>query len=195
MSGEIVAASIAAVSATAAMVATVSNIIYQARQFRVQRELLQRQAELYGLQADDLRGSSTERRMQQAASVRLDNWTSRLVPKTGVEFKHVPGLFSRKSDTAAVISSVRVCNDSNGPIRDIQVRFDSEDARWARLLDDTLLLPAPLNGLGPASSAWFDSDYQNSYTGMVILRFTDADGNHWQSDILGDIKKVEAREW
>lgn len=78
---------------------------------------------------------------------------------------------------------------------EIQVRFDSAFARWARLHDDTLMLRAPLPGLGPARSAWFDSDYQNSYTEFVILRFTDADGSHWQADILGDVKEIKARDW
>ena len=124
MSSAVVAATIAAVSATAAVVGTVASIVYQGRQFRDQRNLLQHQAELFGLQAEDLREATAQRRMQQALFVRLDSWRSCLVPKVSGDSPPVTGFF-RQSDESSLISSVRVCNESNGPIRDVQVRFSS----------------------------------------------------------------------
>jgi hypothetical protein len=113
---------------------------------------LQRQAELFGLQAEDLREATTQRHMQQASFVRLDSWASRLVPKISGDAPPVTGFF-RRSDESALISSVRVYNESNGPIRDVQVRFTSADARWVRLNDSTTTSRAPLSGLGRAGPA------------------------------------------
>jgi hypothetical protein len=194
MSSAVVAATIAAASATAAVVGTVASIIYQGRQFRDQRKLLQHQAELFGLQAEDLREATTQRRMQQALFVRLDNWLSRLVPKMSGDSSPVTGFF-RRSDEAALISSVRVRNESNRPIRDVQVRFASANAQWVRLNDGTTMLRAPLSGLGPSRSAWFDSGYLDAYADSVTLRFTDVDGNNWQTDMTGDVAALETRDW
>ncbi|HEV2375497.1 MAG TPA: hypothetical protein VGS19_25460 [Streptosporangiaceae bacterium] len=194
MSSAVIAATIAAVSATAAVVSTVASTIYQGRQFRDQRELLQHQAELFGLQAEDLREATTQRRMQQALFVRLDNWVSRLVPKISGDSPPVAEFF-RRSDEAALISSVRVCNESNRPIRNVQVRFASANARWARLNDGTTMLRAPLSGLGPSRSAWFDSGYLDAYADSVTLRFTDVDGNNWETGTTGDISALGTRDW
>jgi len=194
MSSAAVAATVAAVSATAAVVGTVASIIYQGRQFRDQRELLQHQAELFGLQAEDLREATTQRRLQQALGVRLDNWVSRLVPKISGDSPPVTGFF-RRADEAALISSVRVCNEGNRPIRDVQVRFASANARWVRLDDGTTMLRAPLRGLGPSRSGWFDSGYLEAYADSVTLRFTDVDGNNWQTDMTGDISALKIRDW
>jgi hypothetical protein len=194
MSSAVVAATIAAVSATAALFGTAANIIYQGRQFRAQRGLLQRQAELSGLQVEDLREAAAERRMHQASSVRLDSWTSRLAPRIGDDSPPVAGLFPR-SDESALLSSVLVCNESAGPIRDVQVRFDSLDARWVRLNDGTTTERAPLSGLGPSRSVWFDSGYLDTYTRSVTLRFTDMNGKYWQIDKTGDISLVSVRDW
>jgi hypothetical protein len=80
-------------------------------------------------------------------------------------------------------------------IRDVQVRFTSACARWVRLNDGTTTLRAPLSGLGPSRSAWFDSDYQDARTDSVSLRFTDSDGRNWQVSMAGDLEAVGARDW
>src|ERR1035438_3956051 len=116
MSSAVVAATIAAVSATAAVIGTVASIIYQGRQFRDQRELLRRQAELFGLQVDDLREATMQRQMQQALFVRLDSWASRIVPKINGDSPPVTGFF-RRSDESALISSVPGFNQSRSEDR------------------------------------------------------------------------------
>jgi hypothetical protein len=191
----VVAAVIAAVSATAALLGTVANIVHQGRQFRDQRALLQRQAELFGLQAAGLRGATVERSMQQASLVRLDGWASRLVPKIGESLTPTEGFLPRIANESAWISSVRVCNESERVIRDVQVRFTSTYARWVRLNDGTTTIRAPLSGLGPSRSAWFDSDYRDARTDSVSLRFTDIDGRSWQMSMAGDLEAVEVRDW
>ena len=219
MSGATLAALIAAASATAALISTVASIIYQGRQFRDQRRLLQRQAELFGLQAEGLRESTEQRRIDQASLVRLDTWASRLVPKASEGSPLLIKFFSHVSDEAAWISSARVCNESKRPIRDIQVRFTGAPrrlkvpsnagaqlslsnvakeqgyARWVRLSDGTITLQAPLSGLGPARSAWFDSDYREANADSVELRFTDLDGRSWQTDMAGDLTEINTRDW
>ena len=194
MSSAAVAATIAAVSATAAMIGTVASTIYQGRQFRDQRNLLKRQAELFGLQAEDLRESTTQRRMQQALLVRLDSWASRIVPKVGGG-DGPPVTDFRRSDESALINNVRVFNKSTGPIRNVQVRFDSAQAQWVRLNDGTTTVRAPLSGLGPSRSAWFDSGYLDGYTNSVNVRFTDANDNNWQIDETGNVTALETRDW
>jgi hypothetical protein len=190
-----VAAWIAAVTATAAAIGTVGSVVYQARQFRDQRNLLQRQSEVLGLQAEDLRDATTYRQTQQAALVRLDTWMSRLMPKIAGDKPPTAGYFPHRADEGAVVSSVRVCNDSAHPIRRVQVRFDSADARWVRLNDSVTVLSAPLAGLGPAQSVWFDSDYQRAYIGSVTLRFTDVNGHHWQTSMTGYAERIGIRDW
>jgi hypothetical protein len=194
MASAVVAATIAAVSATAAVVGTVASIIYQGRQFRDQKELLHHQAELFGLQAEELREGTTQRRMQQALFVRLDDWASRVVPKINGDCPPVTGFF-RRSDESALISSVRVCNESNGPIRNVQVRFTSAYARWVRLDDGTITVRAPLSGLGASRSAWFDSGYLDAYADSVTLRFTDVNGNSWEIDNAGSVAALKTRDW
>lgn len=195
MAGTELAAWIAAITATAAAIGTVGGLVYQGRQFRDQRRLLQRQSEVLGLQAQDLRDATWQRNTQQATLVRLDTWMSRLMPMIAGDIPPTADRFPHRADEGAVISSVHVCNDSSQPIRQLQVRFDSANARWVRLNDGVTVLPAPLGGLGPVQSVWFDSDYQRSYIGSVTLRFTDVNGYHWETGMTGDVERIGAREW
>jgi hypothetical protein len=195
MSAAVLAALIAAVSATAALIGTVASIIYQGRQFHDQRRLLQNQAELFSLQAEGLRDEKAQSRIQEAGKVKLDTWLSRLVPRVSGDSPPTVGLFPYQSDKSAVISSARVCNNSARPIRDVQVRFDSAHARWVRPNDGTKRRQAPLSGLRPSGSVWFDSDYQDAHTYWAVLRFTDMDGHNWQTSLLGEIDELATRDW
>jgi hypothetical protein len=185
------------VSATSALAGTLVNIIYQGRQLRGQERLLRRQGEFLSLQIEGLHDSASARLSEQASHVRLDGWVTRLVPKVGGDSPPTAGIFRPRSDEAAIITSALVFNHSERPVRQVQVRFGTdESARWARIDDATTILPAPLNGLGPARSAWFDSDYQKAYTiTSVALRFTDAYGRHWQADLAGDFEEIASRDW
>jgi len=188
---------IAAVSATAALASTVAGIFYQGHQFRDQGKLLRRQVELLGLQAEDLRDSASTRLSEQASHVSLDSWVSRLMPKISGDIPPTTGSYRPRSNEAAVITSVLVVNDSERSVRQLQVRFeDCESARWVRIDEGTTVLRAPLQGLGPKRSAWFDSDYRQARTiTSVRLRFTDALGQHWQIDLAGNLERIAARNW
>lgn len=188
---------IAAVSATSALAGTLGSMVYQGRQLRDQGRLLQRQVELLGLQTEDLRDSASDRLSDQASRVRLDSWVSRLMPKVSGDNPPTAGGFRPRSDEAAVITSALVVNDSDRPVRQVQVRFENaQSARWVRIDSGATVVPAPLQGLGPARSAWFDSDYQNAYTiTSVALRFTDARSRHWQVDLAGNFEEIASRDW
>jgi hypothetical protein len=188
---------IAAVSATSALAGTLVGLIYQGRQLRDQSKLLRQQSEFLGLQTEDLRDSASRRLSEQASRVRLDSWVSRLMPKVSGDNPPTARRFPIQSDEAAVITSALVVNESERPVRQIQVRFENaQPARWARIDNGTTVLPTPLKGLGPARSAWFDSDYQKAYTiSSVALRFTDIRGRHWQVDLAGNFEEIASRDW
>lgn len=188
-----VAVWIAAVSATSALAGMLGSLVYQGRQYRLVRS----QAEFLGLQTRDLRDSASIRLSEQAARVSLDSWMSRLVPKISGDSPPTAGAFRPRSDEAAVIASVLVVNGSERNVRQVQVQFGNDNiARWVRIDSGTTVVRAPLPGLGPTRSAWFDSDYLNAHTAnSVTLRFTDIHDQHWQVDLAGNSEKIASRDW
>jgi hypothetical protein len=187
---------IAAVSATSALAGTVASSIYQGRQLRLQEKLLRQQAEFLGFQTDDLRETASTRLSEQASRVKLDSIESRLMPKFSDDYSPTERRFPALSNDAAVIASALVVNNSDRPVRQVQVRFENgQSARWARIENGTTGLPTPLKGLGPARSAWFDSDYRKAYTfTSVALRFTDVRDQHWQVDFAGNFEEIASRD-
>lgn len=149
-----------------------------------QTRFMDEQRQNLELERAELRAAAEDRRWAQARQVHV---ASRKIP-VGTQ--------------GAAMWGVEVSNDSDAPIREVQVRFGSAyltdevyEALGSGALGERLLSPLYVLGAGRAvefrSQGWPAATAHNN---KPTLFFTDNDGARWSHDWLGELKEVPQNE-
>lgn len=185
-----VGSSFAAVAAGA----TLWTLLSQQRQIKEQREFIGEQSTNLGLERAELHAQAADRRIAQAR--RVDMRITTLGDDESTRYGHGPNAV-----TLGPVNrwAIWVMNNSDGPIRDVNVRFGgSIDAEWGEESGAWLTIdrerrepPIPVLACGHTleleSPRWEEE-------GMVkrnrpVLHFTDNAGTRWLLDEFGHLEE------
>jgi hypothetical protein len=187
-----------AVFAAGAAAAAAWTLASQRAQLKEQREFIALQAANLALERSALQEAAAERKSEQARQVVLRAVASER--DLGAEGGGEAGVFM-----GPLQWRVEVANPSAAPIRDVSVRFDDQDFRyaypgrfdretpaWDELRDDATDTPVPLIGSG--ASCLFESmplGPPPAWSQQPVCFFTDSKGVRWRLDGHGDLIDVD----
>ncbi|WP_330339395.1 hypothetical protein [Streptomyces sp. NBC_00557] len=178
------------VFAAAAAGAAVWTLKSQRDQIREQRVFIAEQSATMALERAELRAAAEDRRWAQARRIRM---TQRKAGATTDQGEAVP-------DNHWV---VLVTNDSDAPVKDVEVRFGTAyTAAQAQLIRAATLRPdqpgelltVPVHLLGAGRTVQFLSQRYSPATvhnNPPTLYFTDDSGVRWSLDSHGDLKETD----
>ncbi|MDX3587604.1 hypothetical protein [Streptomyces europaeiscabiei] len=174
--------------------ATLWTLLSQQRQIKEQREFIGEQSTNLGLERAELHAQAADRRIAQAR--RVDMRITTLGDDESTRYGHGPNAV-----TLGPVNrwAIWVMNNSDGPIRDVNVRFGgSIDAEWGEESGAWLTIdrerrepPIPVLACGHTleleSPRWEEE-------GMVkrnrpVLHFTDNAGTRWLLDEFGHLEE------